>query len=184
VATGAGAVFGATLTAEDNALVLSSAALGTLGGALVAFTAIPVGVDAIGTAQRSDIGLGAGLAGAGALALLATGVAPFVEVKGQRLAAITAGGLAGGGLLTALGFLVVPNDLNVASRVACGMGLVGEIAGAALAGALLPDAWLVQPVDVAVLGHYVAFGTPTLTALSPLPGSTVVPLAAVVSGRF
>jgi hypothetical protein len=184
VATGAVAVFGAKLTDDDDALMLSSAALGTLGGALAAFTAVPVGLDTVGAAQRSDFGLGAGLVGAGALGLAAVGVAPFVDVKGPRLAAITAGGLAGGGLLTAVGFLVVPHELNVASRIACGLGLAGEIAGAALAGVFLPDAWLVQPVDIAVLGHDVVVGAPTLTALSPLPGTNNAPLAAVVAGRF
>ena len=184
VATGAGATFGATLSDDDDALVLSSAALGTMGGALAAFAAVPVGAESVGLAQRTDFGLGAGLVGGGGLALVAVAAAPFVEVKATRAAAITAGGLAGGGLLTAVGFLVVPRDLNVASRIACGMGLAGEVAGATLAGVFLPDAWLVQPGSVAVLGHDVVLGTPTLTALPPLPGDVASPLAAVVAGRF
>jgi len=72
----------------------------------------------------------------------------------------------------------------VASRVACGMGLAGEVAGAALAGWLLPDAWLVQPGAVAVLGHDIVFGALSWTAFSPLPGSAEAPLGAVVAGRF
>jgi hypothetical protein len=184
VATGAGVVFGSRVTDDDNALILASSALGTMGGALAAFSAVPVGLETVGAAQRSDFGLGAGLVGAGGLALVAAGFAPFVEVKAPRAAAIAAGGLAGGGLLTAVGFLVVPRDLNVASRIACGMGLFGEVAGATLAGVFLPDAWLVQPATVAVLGHEVMVGAPTLAVFAPLPGERVAPLGATLAGHF
>jgi hypothetical protein len=191
VGVGAGAVLGGAMTANDDAMVLAVFGLGTLGATLGTFAAVPVGLETVGAARRTDFALGAGLAGAGALSLAAVAASPFVEVESGRIGVLTAGGFVGGGVVTALGFLLIPRQLNVSSRIACGLGLLGEIAGASLAGWLVPNTWLRS--SVALLGAPNAnagrdvglvFELPTLTVFSPLPGQLEQPVGALVTGHF
>jgi uncharacterized membrane protein len=185
VATGATVAWAGAPTDDDNALILAAAATGALSTSLGAFTVLPVGVDDVFGVPRNDFGLGAGLAGAGVFGLAAVAAAPFVDVSSGRAAAIAAGGLVGGGALTALAFLVVPADLNVRSRIACGLGLGGQVLGATAAGLLIPEAWLVDAAaTVAVAGTPVVVRAPNIAAFAPLPGRAELPLGVVVDGRF
>ncbi len=186
-AGGTGLAYGTELTDNDNALMASAMAMGGLASALTAFTAVPVGLTEVLGAQRSDFGLGAGMTGAGLFGLAALGAGAVVEVPAARSAAVVAGGLLGGGLLTGLGFLIVPTELDTSSRVACGLGLSGQVIGMTLAYLLVPDEWLAlsQGAVVDVAGHRAELHLPMPVAYAPLPGSSAVPMGvALLHGRF
>ena len=167
---------------NDNALMASAMALGGLGAGLLTFAAVPVAQTQILDVGRTDFGLGSAVAGAGLAGLVAMAAGPFVEVDAARSAAIAGGGLLGGGLMTGLGFLVVPADLEVGSRIASGLGLAGEVAGAIVAGYLVPDEWLgvVQNAAVEVSPREARFGLPVPVAFAPLPGQTVAPVGVML----
>jgi hypothetical protein len=143
--TVAGVVLGGTLaflgqpTVEDHALVLAAAGNGMLLTALIVFAAVPVGFEQVGGALRTDFGLG--VTGLGASVLGAGGAVAglFLDVPVRRVAAFTAGGLLGGGLLVGAAFLLIPSDIDVKSRIAAGIGVGGYVAGAVGAALLLPD---------------------------------------------
>jgi hypothetical protein len=184
---GAALAYGLDLSDDDNALMASAMAMGGLASALGSFTAVPVGLEEIFGAQRSDFGLGAGLTGAGLFGLTALGVGAFTDMPAARSAAVVAGGLLGGGLLTGLGFLIVPKDLDTGSRIACGLGLSGQVIGMALALVLIPDRWLAIHSDavVDVTAKEARFGLPMPVVFAPLPGRSETPIGVtLLRARF
>ncbi|MCC7073259.1 MAG: hypothetical protein IT383_18210 [Deltaproteobacteria bacterium] len=125
---------------NDEALALSMAGLGAMGGGLGVFAMVPVGVDAVGDVDRTTFGLATAAATAGAIGGAGLALGPFVDVAPGRSFALLAGGLVVGGLFTSVAFLAVPN-IDVKSRIACGIGLGGELIGVTAA-LFVPDAWL------------------------------------------
>lgn len=186
-AAGTALAYGFELSGNDNALMATAMAMGGLGSALAAFTAVPVGVDAILGAKRNDFGLGAGMTGAGLWGLVALGSGAFTEVAPARSAAVLAGGLLGGGLFTGLGFLFVPDSLDTRSRIACGLGLAGQILGMTMGMVLVPESWLGVSTEAVVdlTAKEARLGLPLPTVLSALPGHSERPLAfTLVRARF
>ncbi len=184
---GAALAYGLDLDDDDNALMASAMVMGGLASALGAFTAVPVGLDEVFLAQRSNFGLGAGLTGAGLFGLVALGVGAFSDLPASRSAAVVAGGLMGGGLLTGLGFLIVPKEIDTSSRIACGLGLSGQAIGMALALVLIPDQWLAisSPAVIDVTAKEARFGLPLPVVFAPLPGRSDAPIGiTLVRARF
>lgn len=184
---GAALAYGVDLSDDDNALMASAMAMGGLASALGAFTAVPVGLDEFFGAKRADFGLGAGMTGAGVFGLVALGVGSFTDMPAARSAAVVAGGLLGGGLLTGLGFLIVPKDLETGSRVACGIGLTGQVVGMVLALVLIPDQWLAISSDavVDITAKEARFGLPVPVVFAPLPGKSEAPIGVtLLRARF
>lgn len=176
---------------HDNALVATSMAMGGLGSVLLTFAAVPVAQTTLGDVGRTDFGLGAAMAGAGLGGLVATAAAPFLDVNAARSGAIAGGGLLGGGLLTGLGFLIVPKELETSSRIAAGLGLAGQVAGAVAAGLLVPDSWLdaaddvIQGAAVEVSPREARLGLPVPVVFVPLPGQQHPPVGVMLlSGRL
>jgi hypothetical protein len=171
------------LAVDANVLSASFLGIGALTSGLVVFTATPVGYENVGSALRVDfglgvVGMGAGIAGFGALA---TGA--FLDVKPARSFILLAGASAGGGLALAGGFLFTPQS-DVKSRIACGIGLGGEVIGFTAA-LFVPDEWLPKgPLHGAVGSAVrvdegkVSLGIPVLVAI---PGGMA---ANLVSAKF
>ncbi len=131
----------ADVSADDNVLIATALGMGALAGGLGTFAAVPVALTDVGGVGRTDFGLGAAVAVAGAAGLSALAAAPFVEVKGPRAGAIAAGGALGAGVVGGLAFVVTPKDIDTATRIAAGDGLAGQVAGM-VGGAFIPDAWM------------------------------------------
>lgn len=132
------AAFGA-LTFDDHALALGMAGAGGLASLFTAFAVVPVGFDQVGDAFRSDFGFGVAALGAGGLGLLGLGLGVVVDVPARRTVAGLAGGVLLGGAGAGLAFAAIPGSLDVKSRIACGIGLGGQLAGTVLGVLLLPD---------------------------------------------
>lgn len=126
---------------DDEALALGLAGLGAMAGGLGVFTAVPVGLETVGDADRTSFGLATAAVTAGALGAGGLAAGSLVDLPAERTFATVAGGLIGGGLLTGTAFLLIPQN-EIKSRIACGAGLAGELLGASAAFALVPDAWL------------------------------------------
>jgi hypothetical protein len=186
--------YGTTLTAHDNAMIAAIASMSALGGGLAAFTFVPVGVDAVGGALRSDFGLGVALAAGGAGGLVALGLAPFVDVTPTRVLAASGGGVLLAAVGVGAGFLFIPSSVDVRSRIACGMGLGGEILGATLGLLLVPDTAVAGVLAsmprggeaVSVDDGALRIGVPVVQTLAPVAQAPrVVPLAVPLFGaRF
>lgn len=131
-----------TVSPADPALVAGAIAMAGVVGGLGTFAALPVALTELNGVPRRDVGLGAAIAAAGLGGLVAVGVAPVVEVTPARVAAVTAGGLLGAGLVGGIGLLAVPADLDVGSRVAAGLGAGGAVLGLLVGGLLVPGDWL------------------------------------------
>ncbi len=129
------------LDANDTTFALGLAGLGAMAGGLGVFTAVPVGLDTVGEADRTTFGFATAAVAAGAFGVGGLAVGPIADVPAARTFATLAGGLIGGGLLTGTAFLLVP-QMDVKSRIACGAGLAGEAAGATAAFFLVPESWL------------------------------------------
>jgi hypothetical protein len=163
LAGGAGLAMGLHLDVDDEVLAASSMALGGFGAGLIVFSAVPVGFTNIGDAQRQAFGLGIAGMGAGAAGFVGLAAGAFVDVRAARSFTVLLGGVIGGGLGTALGFLSVPPS-TVQSRIACAVGVSGLLIGIT-AGVLVPDTWLpplsVGPAVVVDEGA-LSFGVPVL----------------------
>lgn len=129
------------LDANDEALSLGAAGLGAMAGGLAVFTLMPVGIDTVGEADRTTFGFATAAVTAGAAGMGALTLGPFLDVPPARTFATLAGGLLGGGIFTGAAFLLIPS-IDVKSRIACGVGLGGEVLGATMAFLLVPDAWI------------------------------------------
>lgn len=136
----------ADVDANDEALALGLAGLGAMAGGLGVFTVVPVGVESVGDVDRTTFGFATAATAAGALGATGLALGPFVDVTPGRTFAAVAGGLVVGGLFTSAAFLVVP-AIDVKSRIACGIGLGGELLGATAAFLLVPDAWVGAPAE-------------------------------------
>lgn len=169
--------YAAPLDVNDEILSGAGLALGGLTGALAAFAATPVGISTVGDALRVDFGLGVAGMTAGASSFGALVAGAFVDVPRARTAAVLTGAMLGGGGATALGFLLVPAS-DVKSRVACGVGLAGELLGI-VGGLLVPNDWLpAEPLAVGAAVHVDgarwAFGVPRLQSWPAASGANVV----------
>ncbi|MCC7108545.1 MAG: hypothetical protein IT382_04615, partial [Deltaproteobacteria bacterium] len=129
------------LDAKDETLALSLAGLGAMAGGFGVFAAVPVGLETVGSADRTTFGFATAAASAGAAGATGLALGPVVDLPPARSFAALAGGLLGGGLLAGTAFLVIP-AMDVKSRIAAGAGLTGELLGAGAALLLVPDAWL------------------------------------------
>ncbi len=174
----AGLAYGFRLDADDEVLAASFAGVGALAAGTAVFAAVPVGLANVGGAQRIDFGLGVIGLGAGATSFFALASGAFLDVRPARSFAILAGAAAGGGLGLAGGFLLTPTS-DVKSRIACGIGLGGELLGITAA-LLVPDDWLPHDVvpavgtAVSVDGGKVALGIPLIVAVDDGVGATLV----------
>ncbi|MBI1945908.1 MAG: hypothetical protein HYS27_09440 [Deltaproteobacteria bacterium] len=140
-ASSLGLVAAAELDKSDEALALGLAGLGAMAGGLAVFTAVPVGLERVGDADRTMFGFATAAVTAGALGMGGLALGPLVDVAPGRTFAGVAGGLVGGGLFTGAAFLLLP-PMDVKSRIACGIGLGGEVLGGTMAFLLVPDAWV------------------------------------------
>jgi hypothetical protein len=180
-----GLAYGAHLDVDDEVLAASLMGIGALTTGLTVFTVVPVGLTQVGDALRNDFGLGMIGIGAGVIGFggLATGA--FVDVSRGRSFALAAGALLGGGAFTALGFVVTPES-EVKSRIACGIGLAGELIGLAAA-AFVPDAWLPSGLAVGSAvrldGSRLALGVPVLEVTEDRAGQAALG-ATLVRARF
>lgn len=201
---GTGAVaWTAGLDHDDTALAGAALGLGALTAGLGAFAAVPVGTERVGSALRVDFGLGLVGVGAGVTSFGALLAAPFLDISAERSAAALLGGALGAGLGTAAGFIFLPQS-EVRSRIACAVGLGGELVGVVVAllahpasdGAgerrgTSPRAAPAVPVGAAIeVGPgSMALGIPMLEAWPAPPGLAASPSAmalgaTVVRGRF
>jgi hypothetical protein len=187
LAAGTAYVYAVDVDDNDNALMASAMLMGGLASGLGTFAAVPVGLTKVGEAARSDFGLSAGLTGAGVFGLVALGAAPVVDVPAGRAAAATAGGLLGAGLLTGVGFLVIsPDQVDVASRIATGLGLSGQVVGMTLAYLFVPEGWVsAGGAVVDVNAKEARLGLPTAVVYAPLPGQKQAPVGVtLLRGSF
>jgi hypothetical protein len=181
------------LDTNDHVLAIALAGGGALATTLIAFTAVPVGIDRVGPAYRTDFVLGLAGASASALGLVGLGVGVLVDVPARRSVAALATGLVGAGLLGGSAFLVIPAALDVKSRVASGVALGGQLVGTVLGVLLLPDSLFSDApapgtalhLDLGALegaGRVVRVGIPTVAPMVDARGQGIA--ASLLSGTF